>query len=157
MREKGISLRGHIKVVSRDILTGETKVLADRSNLILDDAITILAERVASSDPDKRLAYVAFGTGDSTPTTGDTELDNEVDTVEIHSFVAEPGGQSGVVELHATLEQASSANGHTLQEMGLLTDESPKRMFARQLLGSIEKTENIALEITWILEFNLPY
>jgi len=100
---------------------------------------------------DLRIAFIGVGINDTAPTRADTALLNEVhqQPIEPYDF---PNGDIGQVEITATLDFISPANGQFLKEAGLISADGTT-LFARQVHGGIEKDASIQLQYIWRIIF----
>ena len=100
---------------------------------------------------DLRIGFIGVGINDTAPSRSDTSLVNEVhqQTIDAYDF---PNGDIGQVEITATLDFVSPANGETLREAGLISADGTT-LFARQVHGGITKDSSIQLQYIWRIVF----
>jgi len=121
-------------------------------NVIVFDARVIMAHLLVGDQvPTYKIGYIGVGTGGNAPQRSDTTLVAEVHKqgIEPYSF---PDGDNGQVEITATLDFGSAANGNTLREAGLISLDGTT-LFARQVHGDIFKDSGIQLQYIWRIIF----
>jgi hypothetical protein len=106
---------------------------------------------VGDSSSSYSIGFIAVGLNNTAPQRSDTALYQQVlqQTIEPYDF---PNGDTGEVEITATLDFTSAANGSTLQEAGLF-GLNGSSMFARQVHGAIAKDATIQLQYIWRIIF----
>lgn len=109
------------------------------STVFLEYLVDVLDrnQSVTDEDPDR----FAFGTGNSTPSSSDTGLDNEVGEIAI-ATVTDDGT---TLRMEGTVTE-SELNGNTLEEIAVTNNNA--FFFNRALIGPIEKTNDITFSVT---------
>jgi hypothetical protein len=142
--------RGELTVISTD--RRGNKFTYNTPNVIVFDARPTLAHLlVGDAVSTYKIGFIAVGLNNTAPQRSDTGLIQQVlqQPIEPYDF---PGGDNGQVEITATLDFTSAANGSTLQEAGLFSANG-SRMFARQVHGAIAKDSSIQLQYIWRIIF----
>jgi hypothetical protein len=109
---------------------------------------------VGNLDPtqavDLNVTHLAVGNDDTAPTTSDTTLTNEVHRTEITDII-----DNGNDFTTSTFLDSSEANGYTLNEVGLFTDDgtADNLMVNHALITSIEKDSTKTATIDVELQF----
>lgn len=121
-------------------------------NVITFDARIVMAHLlVGHNTGGYQIGYIAVGSDQTAPDRNDESLYQPVHNQAVASYNF-PNGDTGQVEITATLDFISAANGETLREAGLLClDEAT--LFARQVHGAIEKDASIQLQYIWRIIF----
>lgn len=78
LRDRMNSLKGHVKVFTRDINTGLEQLVVNKNNLIVTAGKTLVRDHLNGDDVSTYLQGFAFGTGTTTPAVGDTDLETPV-------------------------------------------------------------------------------
>lgn len=145
-----IKLKGHVKLVARD-RQGNKKVLFDNHNLIVNGGLDSVVNLLAFASSEHKITKLGFGSGSTAPSAGQTNLDSPIaikDIIDPDGITVKPGGAVGTVVFQVTLN-FGEGNGSTVREIGLL--RSDDTLFARQTVGSIEKTASMALDAFWVI------
>lgn len=119
--------------------------------IVFDARITMAHLLVGDLVNTYKIGFIGVGTGNTAPQRADTSLIAEVhqQAIEPYSF---PDGDNGQVEITATLDFISPANGNTLREAGLISLNGTS-LFARQVHGDIFKDAGIQLQYIWRIIF----
>jgi hypothetical protein len=169
--EDGIPMRGDLRIVVRNAITGEVKKTIEIRNKITFLAADVLVEMLAQRATDPLPAVnsifsMRMGTSNTAASRADTNLGSFLIGKEL-TDVDKVTGVPGELEFSATLE-AADANGSTLQEAGLFTKGSAgsptasdapgtnpgdPRMFARQIHPAIIKSGAVTVEYSWRIAF----
>ena len=121
-------------------------------NVITFDARIVMSHLlVGDSVNTYKIGYIGVGTGNNAPARSDTALVAPIHNQAIEPFDF-PNGDSGQVEISATLDFTSAANGNTLREAGLISADGTT-LFARQVHGDIAKDAGIQLQYIWRIIF----
>lgn len=144
---------GWITVRTKEIATGEVRVVYDGENLITDNGLTMLSRLLAQQTgvpADLKITTIKFGDGSTTPavtqtTIAGSEVENETVTA-TEDVAAIPG----LIEFEAELD-TTEGNGSTISEVALMTSNGT--MFARQLIEPVAKDNTITLTANWRLQF----
>lgn len=121
-------------------------------NVITFDARLVMAHLlVGDAVSTYKIGYIGVGMNQTAPQRSDTALIQPIyqQPIEPYDF---PSGDTGQVEITATLDFDSPANGYTLREAGLFSANT-STMFARQVHGAIEKDSSIQLQYIWRIIF----
>jgi len=121
-----------------NVITFDARIVM--SHLLVGDAVNTY-----------RIAFIAVGLGSTAPQRSDTSLIQQIhqQPIEPYDF---PDGDTGQVEITATLDFTSPANGSTLREAGLVSANGTT-LFARQVHGDIFKDNGIQLQYIWRIIF----
>ncbi|MEM0333259.1 MAG: hypothetical protein QXX30_02210, partial [Candidatus Aenigmatarchaeota archaeon] len=122
------------------ILDQDKKLILRKSNLIVDQAKTIIAKLISGSDLSSNyVSKIALGTSDSLPDITDTSLGNEVARVLI-SNITFPSYDKVTFEGYV---DNNTANGNTIKELGLFTNGDSQNpnglLFARTTISPLTK------------------
>jgi hypothetical protein len=159
---------GTLTIRVRDVRTKRVLRVWRKRNTITyaagDIVRDLLAQRATDAAPaELKLGSMRFGTNDTSPTRGDTNLLNEIASVRRQlTDLTKINGGTGEISLHATME-GTAGNGYTYQEAGLFTNGvtwnadvgGNLQMFTRQVHPAIEKTAAVSLEYDWKLQFTV--
>ena len=116
------------------------------TNNFIGDLINQLKQRVIDN-----FNYIALGTDGTNPTENDTSLGNEIFRKQRQEYT------EGLDYVIVTAWIASTeANGHTIREFGWFDIDTNGNLFAREIIGDLEKTSDIEIlidyKITFIIE-----
>ena len=141
---------GELTIISTD-LRGNKFTYRTPNVIVFDARITMAHLLVGDSVSTYKIGFIAVGQNSTAPQRSDTALVQQViqQPIEPYDF---PGGDIGQVEITATLDFTSEANGSTLREAGLFSANGT-RMFARQIHGAIVKDSSIQLQYIWRIIF----
>lgn len=145
MAKETISAKGtvHLQIWNAK---GELIEEVTHNNLIVNSGRRALAQLLGSANPDKRVNIIGFGSS-GTPVSGtDGALANEVYTKALNAVTY--SGTSVIFDYSLELNEA---NGETIREFGLYTDDST--LFSRITRNAINKTSDIRLTGTWTITF----
>lgn len=118
----------------------------EETNLVVNEARTMLAQLVAGDGAGSAITQIGFGVGGSPAAPGNTSLSSAyVRNLTGHSYP-----EAGKVRFTFALA-TSEANGLTIREFGLITADN--RLFSRKVRGGIEKNDDISLEGVWTITF----
>ena len=121
-------------------------------NVITFDARVIMSHLLVGDLVNTyKIGFIAVGLGNTAPQRSDTALISEIHQQAIEPFDF-PDGDTGQVEITATLDFSSPANNNTLREAGLMSIDGVT-MFARQVHGDIFKDSGIQLQYIWRIIF----
>ena len=138
-----------IKSIDR---TGKVIHVYKTPNVITFDARIVMSHLLVGDQVNTyRIGFIGVGTSNPAPQRSDTALITEVhqQIIEPYDF---PDGDTGQVEITATLDFTSPANGNTLREAGLISANGIT-LFARQVHGDIFKDSGIQLQYIWRIIF----
>ena len=161
-------MQGILTIHVRDIKTAKILRTIIKRNTITfaagDIVRSLLAQRATDTSADELcLGSMRFGTSSTTPTRYDTDLQGEVSAVRRElTDDKKVSGVTGEISLRATME-ASAGNGYTYREAGLFTKGTvwdaavggSLQCFSRQVHAAVEKTDSLALEYNWTLQFTV--
>jgi len=170
--ESKISIRGDLRIVTRDSSSFDILDVFEKKNVITFLATETLVKLMAPNavfgatvQQESQIKSMRFGTSSVTPQRTDTNLAAEVaparkELLDGNRLV----GAAGTVEFTATLG-AADGNGFTFREAGLFTrgnaDDplvtvpNPTSMFSRQVYPDQVKTAAITLEYRWRITFTV--
>ena len=141
-------LKGYITVKTEDILTGEKKVVYDGPNLIVDLGIAniiLSLSTIAGGHPVNRI-----GVGVSSTSVASSDISLEPAGGYLFSTTNQEIGVSNDLVTYTTLVPADTSgipSGTELREVGLILENDA--LFARQVIPTVTKTNNIAITIEW--------
>lgn len=167
-------LRGDLKIIRRDALTGAIVSVWDKKNVITFGAANVLVYLVAPNAAlgatvqlESQIKSMRFGTSNVAPQRSDTNLTAEAvvmgTPVRVELLDANRAiGVGGTVEFSVLLDSAS-ANGVTLREAGLFTRgtaDDPQTttnatLFAHQVFPDQPKTSAVELEFRWRISYTV--
>jgi len=132
--------------------SGQVVHLWKTPNVITFDARVIMSHLLVGDQVNTyKIGFIGVGTGNNAPQRSDTTLVASVHQQAIEPFDF-PDGDNGQVEITATLDFTSPANGNTLKEAGLVSLDGTT-LFARQVHGDIFKDSGIQLQYIWRIIF----
>jgi hypothetical protein len=141
---------GHLTIQSID-RKGNIYVF-DTPNIITFDARVVMSHLLVGDQVSTyKIGFIAVGLSNTAPVRADTSLVQQVhqQPIEPYDF---PSGDTGQVEITATLDFTSVTNGNTLREAGLVSANGTT-LFARQIHGAIAKDSSIQLQYIWRIIF----
>lgn len=155
-------LQGHT-TVWKVYPDGRREIVFDKKNQIVNVALEVLEDLLAQIVPgtpspaDNQLAEMKFEASATPFANPALPTDTgPVGTVShTYSFTSSDvdqsvGGIAGLMEFRGLMDR-TQGNGDTVRAAGLYTQGG--RLFARQIFGAIEKTNQFALEIRWRIQF----
>lgn len=125
---------------------GELLEEIKQDNMIVNVGKQGAARLLGSADPDKRVNQICFGTSGVPTTSSDADLGAQVFGKALNGVTY--SGTSAIFDYSLEL---SEANGNTIREFGLYTDDAT--LFARITRNAINKTPDIRLTGTWTITF----
>ena len=118
-------------------------------NLVVSSGLQWVASRCSNSPP-AVMGYIAVGTSNQAPATGDTALIAEIGRVSMDV----PGGSpTGASILYTALIGPGVATG-ALQEAGLLNNATGGTMLSRVTYPVINKGATDTIAVNWTISFN---
>lgn len=139
----------NVRVWRHDLRTGLTVLHDQGHNLVTSAGLNLIRDRLRGVTLVEALSHFAVGTGTTAAAAGDTALEAEV-----HRDVYTQVTLSAAAILIRYYLGPNDANGHTLQEAGLLNAASGGTLYARRILGSpIVKTIDVAATFEWTLSY----
>lgn len=146
---KDLPCKGQLKIRAID-KKGREVYVYNTPNTIVYGARDIMATLLAGdSVATNKISKIGTGLDATPPVRADTTLGNEILKVDITSYTFPAVGQ---VEFTAILDYTSTANGQALTEAGLFSADG-NTMFARQIFGSVTKTNLLQLQFIWRIIF----
>lgn len=125
---------------------GELLEEITQDNMIVNTGKQSAARLLGSADPDKRVNAIGFGTSGVAVNSSDVDLGAQVFAKALNGVTY--SGTSAIFDYSLEL---SEANGNTIREFGLYTDDAT--LFARITRNAINKTSDIRLTGTWTITF----
>ncbi len=144
--QNSMGLKGHITIKKTEVKTGETTVVYDGPNLIVDNGIRNVIHGLAAGETGYPVTQIQVGSGSISPTAGDVDLQTPVQAFEIIDAGSETITEPDLINYNVFISDAQ-ANGYTLTEVGLLLEGGG--LFARQIIPAVVKTSAITLTIDW--------
>jgi hypothetical protein len=140
-----INVCGNVKIELYD-KHGHIKTIVNKSNLVVDTGLNILAERLGGSGQNP-VSHMAIGTGDTSPVSGDATLETELarSAFGTNSATAETANYSASFD-------AGVGTG-LIAEAGIFNAASSGSMFSRVTFTPIDKTATDSLVIYWAITF----
>lgn len=139
----------NVRAWRHDLRTGLTVLCDEGHNLVTAAGLNLLRDRLRGSALVDPLSHFAVGTGSTAAAAGDTALQTEVFR-DVYTQVT-LGTASIVIRYYLG---PNDANGHTLQEAGLLNAAAAGTLYARRILSSaIVKTIDVAATFEWTCSF----
>jgi len=150
--ENGNEIKPYGKLEIRQIDRKGNIFVYKTPNVITFDARVVMSHLLVGDQvSDYKIGFIAVGVGSVAPARSDTALVQEIhqQPIEPYDF---PDGDTGQVEITATLDFISSTNNNTLREAGLVSLDG-STLFARQVHGDIYKDSGIQLQYVWRIIF----
>lgn len=145
MKHETISAKGtvHLQIWNAE---GELIEEVTHNNLIVNSGRQALAKLLGSANPDYRVNQIGFGSSGNPVAGTDVSLYSQV-------FIKALNGvtYSGTSVIFDYSLELSEANGETIREFGLYTDDAT--LFSRITRNAINKTSDIRLTGTWTITF----
>ncbi len=153
--------KGEVEIIAKNVHTGETKVLAADSNLVVDLARENMSRLIAGDSNAAGERYVtkmSWGTGGHDPLNPSNPIPPTSSDTGLSSEISPPGKKTvtydfpnaTTVRFESELTE-SEANGQGLSEVGLWTDDNV--LFARKTFGLITKSSDFAFLFKWKILF----
>jgi len=153
-------LYGDLTVTLYDVNTGRRIRRMQKKNQVVNDGRIVVCDLlVGNSQIEKKISYLAIGTGTTPPQITDNAL-----LAEVHRGYLNPAISEIYVDyvnyevIISKLVDAGVATGHTLSEAGLFTfgtgagtPEPASLLYARQTHPPFEKTATTAVTYDWRL------
>lgn len=138
----------NVRVDVYDADSGDLISSQETHNLVVKAGLNLLKSAISTGScvyP----GWFAFGTSNTAASASDTALVHEVFRDVITTST--PDAVNPTITMQYYLP-SGSANGNTLQEVGLMTAASAGTMYARVVLATpIVKTASVAVSFTWTL------
>jgi hypothetical protein len=147
MKEETIKMRGDVNITIID--SDGNKEIQEYKNLIVNGGKTAMAKLLGgdSGYATDQISKIAYGTGSTAATTGDTALGASVlvktATVTYPAF--------NKVMFSATMG-TSEGGSNTFQELGLLTNNH-SYLFSRLIISPITKSAAYQIQVDWTISF----
>lgn len=142
-----IKATGRFFMEAVEVSTGKVIDTYEANNLVVNTGLLNLCKLVAGDAAGHKLSQIAVGTGSAAPALTDTAITSPfVKDIASVSYVG-----NNIIQFNYSIE-AGEANGKTIQEAGLLTDNNI--LFARKKRDPIVKTSAIALRGVWEIKFS---
>jgi hypothetical protein len=147
-----ISITGSVRKQLFDE-NGVLKLDQTDHNLIVTVGKSYLAAWIAAaSQSGEFMSYMGLGTGNTSPTTGDTTLENELSG---GGYSRQVGTLTSSSNVWQNVDTFGPGNGTgALTEAGLFSTVTSGTMFARQVFSTINKGSGDTLVITWQVTFS---
>ena len=137
-------LRGRVTVRVYDAETMKLLQTVTAENLVVNAGLQEALDKLFNLSPDAAFAYVAVGSDNTSPTSGDTALGSE-----LARSVFDECSRAGQVVTTDTWFGSSEGNG-TWRESGLFNAASGGTMLARALFDpSISKDTTKVVQVEW--------
>lgn len=147
-REKVTRFRGDVCVTVRGP-DGQIKGRRQVTNLVINVGLYHIIDRLADTQDESAMGWVAIGNDNTAAASGDTALYSELGRVALTSKVQGTGGNANQLTYSASVP-AGTGTG-TIVEAGIFNAVSGGIMLARTVFAPIVKGAGDAIDITWIL------
>ncbi len=117
-------------------------------NLITNAGKNLISRLLAGQSADS-IGYLAIGVGNTAPTVGDTELQDERYRMAITRHVVDSAYYMLTTQ---TYIGSTEANALSIREAGLWTAGLGGTLFARVTHAPVEKNENVTLVYSWSIQ-----
>jgi hypothetical protein len=146
-----IALRGCIEYSLRNALTGDEVQHGVVHNTVVTAGRSWVLMRIqSSSPPSTTLGFLACGSSNTAPATGNTALGGEVTRIAITSFV-NAGTSASTPYWQALAQFATNEANTTINEFGLFNSSSNGTMLSRVTTSDINKTNTNTLTVTYTI------
>lgn len=143
MQTEKINVKGDVSIRLYDE-RGNLKDSRDIKNLVVNTGLTFIASRMIGTSQGV-MTHIGLGSGSTAPAAGDTALESLLGTREILDSSTTPA--TGVILYKSTFEQGDATGAIT--EAGIFNASSGGTMLCRTTFGTITKSAQDTLEITW--------
>lgn len=146
-----IRFRGFYLIEARDASTGALLWAREIENMLMainrDARVQMLMGEYEGDGTEFEIKYFAFGTGGTTPTADDTQLEAEVYRKQVTRISADGGVVTSVVSLGA------AEGNYNIREIGVFCGPSASAaadsgLMISRVLVQIEKNTNIVINVT---------
>ena len=137
-------IKGDLRIVIKDALTGEVKVDRLEKNLVVTTGKNWIASRMAGTSSNV-MGYMAVGTDSTAPAVGNTTLGAEVARVALTSTTP----STNTVTYVATF--GAGVGTGALTEAGLFNAASVGTMLSRTTYSVINKGSGDEMTVTWVI------
>jgi len=139
-----IKIKGHIKIISRDIMTNEIIETIEKDNLIVTTGYGLLADVLTGNSA---IAYCGVGSGTTAAAIGNTDLETAVGSRKPVTTAA----RSGAIALFSTFFSSAENNG-TWNESVLSTTETGDIINRAVLDTPFVKSSSKTAQVDWTIE-----
>jgi len=139
-------IKGDLRIILRDTITGEVKLDRLEKNLVVGAGKTFICSRMTSAS-DSVMSHMAVGTDATAAATGDTTLVAEVARVALTVAGGTPSGNT--VQYSATF--GAGVGTGALQEAGILNAASSGTMLSRATYAVVNKGAADEMIINWTI------
>jgi hypothetical protein len=139
-------IKGDLRIILRDTVTGEIKLDRLEKNLVVGTGKTFICSRMAGAG-DAVMSHMAVGTDATTAANGDTTLVAEVARVALTVSGGTPS--SNTVQYSATF--GAGVGTGALQEAGILNAASGGTMLSRTTYAVVNKGAADEMIINWTI------
>lgn len=144
MIKDNFPIKGDLRIVIKDALTGKVKVDRLEKNLVVTVGKDWIASRMAGTSSNV-MGYMAVGTDSTAPAVGNTTLGAEVARVALTSTTP----STNTVTYVATF--GAGVGTGALTEAGLFNAASVGTMLSRTTYSVINKGSGDEMTVTWVL------
>lgn len=138
--------KGRVEIEVQNVRTGLVEQVVKIENLVVDNAKTVMAHLLGgASSAEYAITKMAFGTGSTAPTEGDTGLEIPISPTKSIT-VDYPDTDS--VRFTGVLE-SGEANGFPVHEAGLFS--ASQGMVARVVFGPLTKSDDFRFVFRWTI------
>jgi len=136
--------RVHIQVFGPN---GELKEERKVKNLVVDDGLEHIADRLGASSPATRMSHMEVGTGTTAPAAGDTALETAIASSRV--ALTSQTVSTNTVEYVGDFPAGTGTGAVT--EAGVFNASSSGTMLCRTTFSVVNKGAADTLKITWTL------
>ena len=144
MIKDNFPIKGDLRIVIKDALTGKVKVDRLEKNLVVTVGKDWIASRMAGTSSNV-MGYMAVGTDSTSPAAGNTTLGAEVARVALTSTTP----STNTVTYVATF--GAGVGTGALTEAGLFNAASVGTMLSRTTYSVINKGSGDEMTVTWVV------
>jgi len=146
MINENFPIKGDLRIVIKDALTGEVKVDRLEKNLVVTNGKTWIASRMAGT-ASAVMGWIAVGTDSTSPAVGNTTLGAEV--ARVSTTVSGGTASTNTVTYVATFPAGTGTGA--LTEAGIFNASTSGTMLSRTTYSVINKGSGDEMTITWVV------
>lgn len=146
MINENFPIKGDLRILIKDALTGEVKVDRLEKNLVVTTGKQLIASRMAGTASNV-MGWIAVGTDSTSPAAGNTTLGAEV--ARVATTVSGGTASTNTVTYVATFPAGTGTGA--LTEAGIFNASSSGTMLSRTTYSVINKGSGDEMTITWVI------
>ena len=145
-------LRGSLEMALKNAYTGEVIEKRTINNTVVTTGRKWVLQQINSTDhaTAQSISYMAVGTGNTAPATGDSSLGSESSRIAINNFTTS-NLTSNPPSWRAEASWATNQANTTLGEVGMFNSSSGGTMFNRATFSTLNKTTSNTLSISFTI------